>query len=164
MKYSLGSFAPWYIFQNQHKTLNNLYLLRIMSISFASLKHLNLPIIIKIPVTIWKIAYIYMTAIPPNLISWTMCLLSWYLCGCKGNYMYITKDWPYKDYCWEMTNVRSSKLFGYNLVRWEAWRLMSSLGNNVLCLQYVLGHSGHSKTCVKRPLKNRQNKDLNGKW
>ena len=35
------------------------------------LKHLNLPISIKIlvPVTIWQIVYIYMTAISPNLIS-----------------------------------------------------------------------------------------------
>ena len=34
-----------------------------MSISFASLKHPNLPIKIKIPVTIWQIVYIFMTAI-----------------------------------------------------------------------------------------------------
>ena len=27
MKYTLGSFAPSYIFHNQHKTLNNLYIL-----------------------------------------------------------------------------------------------------------------------------------------
>ena len=40
-----------------------------MSISFASLKHLNLPISIKIPVDIWQIVYIYMAAILPNLIS-----------------------------------------------------------------------------------------------
>ena len=32
------------------------------------LKHLNLPISIKIPVAIWQIVYIYMTAIPSNLI------------------------------------------------------------------------------------------------
>ena len=33
-------------------------------------KHLNLPISIKIPVTIWQIVYIYMTAIrSPNSIS-----------------------------------------------------------------------------------------------
>ena len=31
-----------------------------------SLKHLNLPISIKILVTIWKIVYIFMTAISPN--------------------------------------------------------------------------------------------------
>ena len=35
-----------------------------MSVSFASLKHLKLPISI-----IWQIVYIYMTAISPNLIS-----------------------------------------------------------------------------------------------
>ena len=40
-----------------------------MSISFASLEQLNLPINIKIPVTIWQSVYINMTAIPPNLIS-----------------------------------------------------------------------------------------------
>ena len=32
-------------------------------------RHLNLPISIKIPVTLWKIVYIYMTTISPNLIS-----------------------------------------------------------------------------------------------
>ena len=31
-------------------------------------KHLELPISIQIPVTIWQIVYIYMTAISPNLI------------------------------------------------------------------------------------------------
>ena len=31
-------------------------------------KHLKLPISITIPVTIWQIVYIYMTAISPNLI------------------------------------------------------------------------------------------------
>ena len=41
----------------------------IMSIGFASFKHLKLPISIKIPVTIWQIVYIDMTAISPNLIS-----------------------------------------------------------------------------------------------
>ena len=35
----------------------------------SSFKHLNLPISIKILVTIWQIVYIYMTAISPNLIS-----------------------------------------------------------------------------------------------
>ena len=35
----------------------------------SSFKHLNLPISIKIPVTIWQIVYIYMTAVSPNLIS-----------------------------------------------------------------------------------------------
>ena len=28
----------------------------------------------------------------------------------------------------------------------------------------VLGFPVYSKTCLKRPLKNRQNKDLNGEW
>ena len=35
----------------------------------SSFKHLKLPISIKIPVTIWQIVNIYMTAISPNLIS-----------------------------------------------------------------------------------------------
>ena len=34
----------------------------------SSFKHLKLSISIKIPVTIWQIVYIFMTAIPPNLI------------------------------------------------------------------------------------------------
>ena len=49
----------------------------------SSFKHLKLPISIKIPVTIWQIVYIYMTAISLNLISWTMLLLTWQLHGCK---------------------------------------------------------------------------------
>ena len=40
----------------------------------SSFKHLKLPISIKIPETIWQIVYIYMTAISPNMISWTMLL------------------------------------------------------------------------------------------
>ena len=36
---------------------------------FLSLKHLKLPISIIIPVTIPQIVYIWITAIPPNLIS-----------------------------------------------------------------------------------------------
>ena len=43
----------------------------------TSFKHLKLLISIKIPVTIWQIVYIYMTAISPNLISLTMFLLTW---------------------------------------------------------------------------------------
>ena len=43
----------------------------------SSFQHLKPPISIKIPVTIWQIVYIYMTAISPNLISLTMLLLSW---------------------------------------------------------------------------------------
>ena len=38
------------------------HLSSIMSISFASLKHLNLQNSIKIPVTIWQINYIYIKA------------------------------------------------------------------------------------------------------
>ena len=34
-----------------------------------SFKHLKLPISVKIPVTIWQIVYIYMTAISPILFS-----------------------------------------------------------------------------------------------
>ena len=43
----------------------------------SSFKHLKMQISIKIPVTIWQIAYIYMTAISPNLVSLTMLLLTW---------------------------------------------------------------------------------------
>ena len=35
-------------------------------IRFVSLKHLTLPISIKIPATVWQIVYIYLTAISPN--------------------------------------------------------------------------------------------------
>ena len=65
------------------ETYLELYISRIMFISFAPLKHLNLSIKIKIPVTIWQIVYIYMRAFSPNLISLNMLLLSWYLCGCN---------------------------------------------------------------------------------
>ena len=48
MKYTLGSSAPWYIFHNQHKILNNLYLyfswLYILGIQFrfwTSLLHVE---------------------------------------------------------------------------------------------------------------------------
>ena len=37
-----------------------------------------------------------------------------------------------------------------------------------VCLQFMIvvfpDHTPYSKTCVKQPLKNRQNKDLNDKW
>ena len=59
--------------------------LAFMSIGFPLLKHLKLPISIKIPVTIWQIVYIYMTAISANLISRTMLLLSWQLHGSMKN-------------------------------------------------------------------------------
>ena len=52
----------------------------------SSFKHLNLLISIKIPVTIWQIVFVYMTAISPNLISLTMLLLSWYLHGSTSPY------------------------------------------------------------------------------
>ena len=38
------------------------------ALSISSFNHLKLPISIKIPVIIWQIVYIYMTAISPNLI------------------------------------------------------------------------------------------------
>ena len=57
------------------------YLSSTMSISFCLLKHPKLPI----PVTIWHIVYIYMTAILPNLISLTALLLSLYLHGCNSH-------------------------------------------------------------------------------
>ena len=36
MKYTLGSSAPSYIFHNQHKTLNNLYILRGIGYNFKN--------------------------------------------------------------------------------------------------------------------------------
>ena len=48
----------------------------IMSIVFAFLKHLKLPISIIIPVTIPQIVYNCMTFISPNSISWTTFLLT----------------------------------------------------------------------------------------
>ena len=45
------------------------YLSRIISISFAPLNHLKLPISFKIPVTMEQIVYIYITAISPKIVS-----------------------------------------------------------------------------------------------
>ena len=65
----------------RRKLFGNSHFPSIKSIAFTSFKHLNLPISIKILVITWQIVYIYMTAISPNLISWTILLLSWYLHG-----------------------------------------------------------------------------------
>ena len=55
----------------------------IISIVFTSfIKHLKLPNSTKLPVILWQIVYIYMTAISPSLISWTKLLLSCYLRSC----------------------------------------------------------------------------------
>ena len=54
-------------------TLNKYHVHRL-----SSFKHLKLPTSMKISVTIWHIVYIYMTAIPLNLISGTMLLLRGY--------------------------------------------------------------------------------------
>ena len=45
-------------------------------------------------------------------------------------------------------------------------KLVSLIQESVLvCLLVTLSGVGkYSKTCIKRPLKNRQNKDLNDKW
>ena len=48
----------------------------------SAFKHLKLPISIKIPFTIWQIAYSYMTAISPNF---SFHELSWYLRGCNSS-------------------------------------------------------------------------------
>ena len=48
-----------------------------MSIVFASFKHLELTISIKIPVTILQIVYICVTATSPNLSSLTTYMLTW---------------------------------------------------------------------------------------
>ena len=76
---------------NIRKTIWNLHLSRIMSIVFASFKHIKLPIRIKISATMLQIVYIYMTAISLNLISRTTSLLTWYLHGCKGGGMIESK-------------------------------------------------------------------------
>ena len=60
----------------------NLHFPSIMSIVFTSFKHHKLPICVKIPVTLLQIVYICMTAISPNLGSWTTSLLTCYLHGC----------------------------------------------------------------------------------
>ena len=43
---------------------------------------------------------------------------------------------------------------------------MKIVAKNEKCLQKMIGLllGLYSQTCVKRPLKNRQNKDLNDKW
>ena len=44
-------------------------------------------------------------------------------------------------------------------------RLTVSLNETFILLNNALRrHNTYSKTCVKRPLKNRQNKDVNDKW
>ena len=55
----------------------------------SSFKHLKLPISIKIPVTIWQMVYIYLTAISTNLISLTMFLLAGSLTRLKIMILYI---------------------------------------------------------------------------
>ena len=45
-------------------------------------QHVKLQINVKLPVTIWKIVYIYVTVLASNLISGTAILLIWYLHSC----------------------------------------------------------------------------------
>ena len=58
-----------YITENKESLFKFTLKASIMSIVFAFLKHLKLPISIIITVTIPQIVYIWMTAISPNLIS-----------------------------------------------------------------------------------------------
>ena len=58
-----------YLTENKENYFWNLHLGSIMSISIASFKHLNLPIRIKITVTIPQSIYICMIAISQHLIS-----------------------------------------------------------------------------------------------
>ena len=58
------------------KNIWHIHFLSIMSIVFTSLKHPKLPISIKIPVRLLQFVYICMTAISPNLSSWTTSLLA----------------------------------------------------------------------------------------
>ena len=66
-----------YVTENKETSFKFTFKPSTMFIVFAYFKHLKMPISTKIPVTIWQIVYIYMTAISPNLISYTMLLLSW---------------------------------------------------------------------------------------
>ena len=51
-----------------------------MSIGVASFKHLEMPISIKIPVTLWQIVYIYMTALSMNY-AFAKLVVAWlYVC------------------------------------------------------------------------------------
>ena len=58
-----------YVTENKENILKFTLKSSIMSIDFASFKHLKLPISIIIPVTKPQSVYILMTAIAPNLIS-----------------------------------------------------------------------------------------------
>ena len=69
------------------KLFGNLHFPSIMSIVFTCFKHPKLPTSIKIPVTLLQIVYICMAAISPNLIAWTMLLLSWKLQFSKQIYL-----------------------------------------------------------------------------
>ena len=51
------------------ETYFEIYIKQVSCALTSSFKHLKRPISIKIPVTIWQIVYIYMTALSPNLIS-----------------------------------------------------------------------------------------------
>ena len=62
----------------QHVTENKKNCLpSIMSIVFASFKHLKLPISIKIPVTIPQFFCIFMTTVSLNSIAWATYLITW---------------------------------------------------------------------------------------
>ena len=60
-----------YVTENKETIFKFTLKASIMSIGFASFKHIELPISIIIPVTISHFAYTWMTAISPNLISQT---------------------------------------------------------------------------------------------
>ena len=62
-----------------------------MSIFFASLKHINLPTSIKIPITIWQIVYIYVRVLSPNLISCLLLLL--YFTFMKYSFTKLVGPW-----------------------------------------------------------------------
>ena len=59
------------------KTIWKFTLVKYHAIVFASFKHPKLPISIKIPVALLQIVYVCITAISPNLNSWTTSLLTW---------------------------------------------------------------------------------------
>ena len=61
-----------YVTENKEENYLEIYIFQVS----ASLKHPKLRISIKIPVTLLQIVYICMTAISPNLSSWTTSLLT----------------------------------------------------------------------------------------
>ena len=71
-------FLTTYVTENKEENYLEIYIFQVSCplIVFTSFKHPKLPISIKIPVTIWHIIYIYMTAINRDGSSWVEQVLS----------------------------------------------------------------------------------------